>query len=154
MKIAIAIPTLGRDDVLTDTISELLQSTKRADEIIIVDQSDGHNEKTLSKLRDWHTQGEIKWICIQYKSITHAMNIALRKSTSEKVLFLDDDIIPDKNLLEAHYESSIINPSSIIAGRVLQPWHNRKADISEDLFLFNSLNAREVRIETFVFNRG
>ena len=144
MKIAIAIPTLGRDDVLTDTITELLQSKRRADEIIIIDQSDGHNEKTLSKLRDWHIHGEIKWISIQYKSITHAMNIALRKSTSEKILFLDDDIIPDKDLIEAHYESSMINPSSIIAGRVLQPWHNGRADISEDSFLFNSLNAREV----------
>jgi len=144
MKITIAIPTLGRDEVLTDTISAILQSNRKANEIIIIDQSDGHNEKTLSKLRDWHKQGEIQWLCIRYKSITHAMNIALRKSTSERVLFLDDDIIPDKDLLEAHYECSIVNPSAIIAGRVLQPWHNGEADISEEPFLFNSLDSREV----------
>ena len=144
MKITIAIPTLGRDDVLIDTINELLRLNRKANEIIIVDQSDDHDEKTRLRLQDWHLQGEIQWICIQYKSITHAMNIALRKATSEKVLFLDDDIIPDKDLVEAHYQSAVSKPFAIIAGRVLQPWHNGEEDKSEDLFLFNSPKRREV----------
>jgi glycosyltransferase involved in cell wall biosynthesis len=144
MKITIAIPTLGRDDVLLDTVNELLRLDKKADEIIIVDQSDNHNNITAHHLNNWHIKGEIRWLRIKYKSITHAMNVALRKATSEKVLFLDDDIIPDKNLIEAHYASAHTRPSTIIAGRVLQPWHKGKEDISEETFLFNSLREREV----------
>lgn len=144
MKIAIAIPTLGRDDVLITTINELLQLNRRADEIIIVDQSDEHTSETTIQLRNWHHQREIQWIRIQYKSVTHAMNIALRKASSERVLFLDDDIIPDKDIINAHLDCALINPSAIIAGRVLQPWHHGKEDSLEDPFLFNTLDQRQV----------
>lgn len=144
MKIAIAIPTLGRDDVLIATINELLQLNRRADEFIIVDQSDTHNAGTTIQLQDWHNQRQIQWIRIKYKSVTHAMNIALRKADSERILFLDDDIIPDKDLINAHLECALANPSAIIAGRVLQPWHHGKADCPEDPFLFNTLDRRKV----------
>jgi glycosyltransferase involved in cell wall biosynthesis len=144
MKIAIAIPTLGRNDVLVDTIDKLLALDIKADEILIVDQSNNHDNKTNTCLLQWHQQSKINWIRIQYKSITHAMNIALRKAISERVLFLDDDIIPDKSLVEEHLRFSYKEPLSIIAGRVLQPWHNGKEDSLGSRFLFNSLVEGEV----------
>jgi glycosyltransferase involved in cell wall biosynthesis len=144
MSITIAIPTLGREDVLLNTINELLQLSTKASEIIIVDQSDLHKDNTQTQLMRWHQERKIKWIHIQYKSITHAMNIALREATSEKVLFLDDDIIPDKFLVEEHLQCSYKRPSLIIAGRVLQPWHNGKADSLEAPFRFNSLKEQPV----------
>lgn len=144
MKVSIVIPTLGRDYVLLETINELFQLSAKADEIIIVDQSDFHNDETSSCLKDWDVKGEIKWIKLQYKSITNAMNTGLRKASSERVLFLDDDIIPDKDLVAAHLNCANINPTAIIAGRVLQPWHNGKEDSSEELFLFNSLKPRQI----------
>jgi len=51
MNITIAIPTLGRDDVLLDTINGLLNLDRSADEIIIIDQTEKHNYKTSSQLR-------------------------------------------------------------------------------------------------------
>ena len=145
MKITIAIPTLGRDDILIDTLSALLDLNKKENDIIIVDQSDSHNERTHFQLSLWHKQRHINWIRIQFKSITNAMNIALRTATSDRVLFLDDDIIPDENLLVEHENCSYNNPTAIIAGRVLQPWHNGKEDSCDAPFLFNSLNKQEVK---------
>jgi glycosyltransferase involved in cell wall biosynthesis len=145
MKISIAIPTLGRDDVLLNSINKLLLLDIRADEILIVDQSDKHAENTTNQLQNWHQQGKIKWIRIKYKSITHAMNIALKKALSDRVLFLDDDIIPDKGLVKEHLKYSEKKPSLIIAGRVLQPWHKGKEDSVDNPFLFNSLEERYVR---------
>ncbi|MFN9644471.1 MAG: glycosyltransferase [Cyanobacteriota bacterium] len=144
MSISIAIPTLGREKVLLDTINELLQLPIRADEILIVDQTVTHQNQTQTHLQRWHQEEKIRWIRIQYKSITHAMNIALRKAKSESVLFLDDDIIPDESLVEEHLRCSYDKPSFIIAGRVLQPWHHGKADALEKPFLFNSLEERVV----------
>lgn len=144
MKITIAIPTLGRDDVLLDTIDGLLNLDRSADEIIIVDQTEKHNDKTISQLTIWHDQKKIQWVRVQYKSITHAMNIALRKSISERVLFLDDDIVPDRNLINAHLIAASVHPKAIIAGRVIQPWHNGREDKPDKPFLFNSLHKREV----------
>jgi glycosyltransferase involved in cell wall biosynthesis len=144
MNITVAIPTLGRDDVLIETIEELLQLNKPANEVIIIDQTETHSHRTTSQLKSWHQHKKIYWINIRYKSITRAMNIALRKSTSERVLFLDDDIIPDKNLINAYLDFAYKEPSAIIAGRVLQPWHNGKEDLPESPFLFNSLEQTEV----------
>jgi glycosyltransferase involved in cell wall biosynthesis len=144
MSITIAIPTLDREEVLLNTIHELLQLPTRANEILVVDQTDVHQDKTQTQLLRWHQQRKIKWIRIQYKSITHAMNIALRKATSDRVLFLDDDIVPDKNIIEEYLRCSTKKPTFIIAGRVLQPWHNGKADKLDDPFLFNSLEERLV----------
>jgi glycosyltransferase involved in cell wall biosynthesis len=148
MKISIAIPTLGRDDILVDTINSLLSLNKCPDEILIIDQSNYHNDNAVSHLSEWHRKGNIIWIKIRRKSITSAMNIGLRKATSERVLFLDDDIIPDKYLLDEHENLALRYSSSIIAGRVLQPWHHGVADTPGKSFLFNSLDEREV--DTFM----
>ena len=144
MRITVVIPTLGRDDVLVDSINGLLRLRKLPNEIIIVDQTDNHNIQTESQLKQWHDEKIVRWIRLKYKSITHAMNVALRKATSERVLFLDDDIIPDANLVSAHLEFADIYPLAIVAGRVLQPWHKGKADSPDQPFLFNSLNHRDV----------
>jgi glycosyltransferase involved in cell wall biosynthesis len=144
MHLTVVIPTLGRDEVLIDTITALLHLAKLPDEILIIDQTDLHTAQVESQLTDWHNQNRIHWIRLKYKSITHAMNVALRKANSERVLFLDDDIVPDTNLVSAHIDYSTIYPGAIIAGRVLQPWHNGQEDSSEKPFLFNSLHEREV----------
>ncbi|MFN9631089.1 MAG: glycosyltransferase [Cyanobacteriota bacterium] len=144
MMISIAIPTLGREDVLINTVQSLLALKPPASEIILIDQSDNHSYNVFSQLQDWDAEKKIRWIRVQYKSITRAMNIALRRAESERVLFLDDDIIPDDCLVEAHIESAKAHPSAIIAGRVLQPWHHGKADSSNQPFLFNHLEPGKI----------
>lgn len=150
MSLSIAIPTLGRDDVLIRTIRALLSLQPTAAEIIIIDQTDTHDYDTEVQLNSWDQEEKIRWIRIQYKSITRAMNIALRKATTDRVLFLDDDIIPDPDLVMAHINASSSNPEFIIAGRVLQPWHQGKADEEDSPFLFNSL----VQMQTNSFMAG
>jgi GT2 family glycosyltransferase len=50
------------------------------------------------------------------------MNRGLREARGEIVLFLDDDIVPSPNLIEAHREAYERYPEAwAVAGRVLQP---------------------------------
>lgn len=144
MKISVVIVTYGREEVLLDTIKSLLDLSVKADEILIIDQTETHNTNTSRNLKNWDDQGEIRWIRIQFPSITRAMNTGLRKAYGERVLFLDDDIIPSNNLIDAHLKSSKLDSDAIIAGRVLQPWHSGKADDEDAPFLFNSLTRKEV----------
>lgn len=144
MNISIVIVTFGRDEVLIETISELLALATKANEILVVDQTDTHNQNTQEKLKTWDEQNRIRLISIKFPSITRAMNIGLRRASSERVLFLDDDIIPSPSLVEAHFETGINNKNAIVAGRVLQPWHNGLADDEGSPFLFNSLTEKEV----------
>ena len=144
MSVSIVIPTFQREEVLVQTINYLLDLEYQADEIIIVDQTDCHDESTKQQLLDWTNQGIIRLCAVQFPSIPRAMNIGLRKATSERVLFLDDDIIPDKDLVRIHDGYGEKSSNLIVAGRVLQPWHEGKADTSNMPFLFNTIESQEV----------
>jgi GT2 family glycosyltransferase len=50
------------------------------------------------------------------------MNAALVAATQPIVLFVDDDIVPEPDLLAGHLAGHLAHPDAIIAGRVLQPW--------------------------------
>lgn len=144
MFLTVAIPTFGRDQVLINTIQSLLELEVKADEILVIDQTETHEKECTCQLQGWHKDGMIRWIRVQFPSITRAMNIALREASGERILFLDDDIIPDRELISAHRRRASNSLDSIIAGRVLQPWHKGEADNEKSEFLFNSLFPREV----------
>jgi len=116
----IAIPTFGRERVLLDTISLLLPLAPS--EIIVVDQTAQHDPATSRQLAEWDAAQAIRWIRLDEPSIPRAMNAALLESEEEIVLFLDDDILPGPNLLEAHIRAHLAHSdASAVIGQVLQP---------------------------------
>jgi glycosyltransferase involved in cell wall biosynthesis len=142
--ISIAIPTYGREAVLINTIYELLTLLHDGDEILIVDQTEHHSVETQEVLDTLAQKKEIRLFKLVYPSITRAMNTALMKAKSDRVLFLDDDIVPDKELIKAHKAAGNEYSGWIVAGRVLQPWHKGQADERDKKFLFNSLDRRRI----------
>lgn len=148
MKVSVAIPTYGRDAVLTDSIAALLTLDPPPWELLVVDQTPRHEPQTETRLAAWHEQGRIRWLRLRRPSITGAMNHALLEARGDRVLFLDDDILPDPALLQAHQRAGEDNPEAMVAGRVLQPWHEGREDAAEAPFLFNSLRPR--RVQTFM----
>ena len=124
MSVSVVIPTYRREQVLVDTIRYLHALHPPADEIVIVDQSEMHEPETAAALKTWHQEGRIFWIQLPRPSVTYAMNIGLMHSRGEIVLFVDDDIIPDSNLLPAHIGAHAEAHCNIVAGQVLQPGEN------------------------------
>jgi len=145
MKLTVAIPTYGRDGVLTASIADLLALDPPPWELLIVDQTPCHDEDTEQRLARWHQEGRIRWIRLDRPSITGAMNRALQEARGDRILFLDDDIRPDPALLRAHQQAGERNPEVMVAGRVLQPWHGEREDPAGAPFLFNSLEPRGVK---------
>lgn len=145
MKLSVAIPTYGRDKVLTDSIHALLDLASPPWELLIVDQTPVHDAESEAKLLTWHQQGQIRWLRLERPSITASMNVALMEARGDRVLFLDDDILPDPQLLEAHQRAGEKHPEAMVAGRVLQPWHGGQSDPEGSPFFFNSLEPRWVQ---------
>ena len=140
LPISIVIPTYQREQVLLDTLQYLLALPSRASEIIVVDQTKRHADSTESSLAALAAAGQIHWIRVEWASIPKAMNRGLCLATQPLVLFLDDDIRPDSQLVAAHIEAHRVHPDIIAAGRVLQPWHMGKDFAADDHFHFASLN--------------
>jgi len=145
MKLTVAIPTYGRDGVLTASIADLLALDPPPWELLIVDQTPRHDAATEERLARWHDEGRIRWLRLERPSITGAMNRALLEARGDRILFLDDDIRPDPNLLRAHQRAGECDPEAMVAGRVLQPWHNEREDPPGAPFLFNSLEPRSLQ---------
>jgi len=119
--ITIAIPTYNRGAILVATIQRLLALERRAQAIIIVDQTKHHEKEVERQLRDWDRDGSIRWLRLDEPSIPRAMNDALVEATTPLVLFLDDDIIPADFIVAAHLEAHADSQIWAVAGQVLQP---------------------------------
>jgi glycosyltransferase involved in cell wall biosynthesis/GT2 family glycosyltransferase len=141
-KLSVVIPTYRRGPVLLDTIRYLLEMPERLQEILIVDQTEELPpaiEEFFQWLEtgragfsnDWKKYAEkfqaletgiLRRIVLSEPSIPHAMNTGLQEAKGEIVLFLDDDIIPDENLIRAHLETYEKFPEArAVVGQVLQP---------------------------------
>ncbi len=136
--VSVVIPTFGRDDVLVETIHQLLLQEPRADEVLVVDQTRRHEAEADQALTLLASEEKIRWIRLPLPSIPHAMNHGLLEARQEIVLFLDDDIVPDPGLVRAHAHAHAAGEVSIVAGRVLQPWESVGGLAERSDFAFSS----------------
>ena len=139
--LTIAIPSYGREQVLLNSLSALIDLLAINCELLLVDQTPAHEPAVEDQLKQWQAQGYLHWIRQSPPSITAAMNRALLEAKGDHVLFLDDDIQPDPDLLSAHQSAIARNPAALIAGRVLQPWHGGRPDPADSSFSFNTLES-------------
>ena len=140
--ISVVIPTFGREQVLLGTIDNLLLQGPVVGEILVVDQTPNHEPRTVLSLERWHREGRISWIRLPDPSITHAMNVGLQRARGQVVLFLDDDIIPGRELVVAHVRTHVQHACNIVAGQVLQPGEEPLPDADCGEFRFCSSRMR------------
>lgn len=104
ISISVVIPTYMRDSNLHGTLLMLLGQSRRADEIIVVDQTpaSGHDITTEKYLQDCENDGLIKLVRQEKACLTTARNAGIRVASRDIILFVDDDIIIGHDFIEAH----------------------------------------------------
>jgi glycosyltransferase involved in cell wall biosynthesis len=104
MQVSVIIPTYNRQKDLKTCLNSILIQTKLPKEVIIVDDSD--NDKIENLITEENGIFENKNIDLRYirnkrgKSLTIARNVGIDNSTGDVVLFLDDDVILDKDYIK------------------------------------------------------
>jgi GT2 family glycosyltransferase len=124
--ISVIIPTLNRPDNVTDTVHSLLKQSYKNYEIIILDQSDVPLGSTA---RNTFYKKKIKYFHIKEKGLPNARNIGIIKSRGDIILFLDDDIVPDNDLLLYHYRGFKRKDIGCISGRVIEQDSLKKSSV-------------------------
>lgn len=121
LKIAIAIPTYNRDEILIDTLLNVFSQDLLPDEVLVIDQSNEHRFEVQSKLDSWHKEGRIKYLRQPNPSLPAARNCALRETRCDVVIFIDDDVVLDPVFVASHRSTYIVNADAVaVAGRVVQ----------------------------------
>jgi GT2 family glycosyltransferase len=141
--VSIVVPTFGREQVLLDTVAALLELSPPALEVLVIDQTPAHVAETERHLEEWQAGGVVRWLRRAQPSIPGAMNDGLIAARGERVLFVDDDVVPATDLVMRHAEAAVCSGAAIVAGQVLQP-----GDLAEPLvgkaFRFSSSAGQSV----------
>ena len=146
--LTIVIPTYGRGEVLVETLGRLFALEPPASEIIVIDQTQEHSSQISCTLEEWQASGSLRWVRLKHPSIPGAMNRGLLEASHPFVLFLDDDIVPDQGLVQAHINALEMTRAALVAGRIIQPWQIGR-DFSGDA-AFHFATVRPAWIQDFM----
>lgn len=132
--LSIIIPTLHRTSYLVTTLNDLIvQVFKHPFEIIIVDQSN-QPDKEITDFTLEHDV--IKYHHITgFKGLPQARNYGATKAKYNYLLYLDDDIRCDKNLLSEHYLFLDKDDIAVVAGGITEKFKkNTNAKIGKFIY--------------------
>jgi glycosyltransferase involved in cell wall biosynthesis len=124
-RLTVVIPTLNREQVLLDTIKQILSDRFKELELIVVDQTLRHKPATkraLEAIRD----DRFRYYLVTPPSGVAAKNFALQRARAPLTLFLDDDIDLSPQCITEHVKALDKDPELMgVAGRVTQADHEQ-----------------------------
>ena len=120
--VSVVVPTYRRGPVLLDTIKYLLALEPPPLEILVVDQTEAHPPEVAGELERLQNVGRLRCLRLASPSIPRAMNTGLQEARGEVVLFFDDDVVPQKDVVAVHRQVYAAHPEAwAVAGQVIQP---------------------------------
>jgi len=127
-KVSVVIPTLNRSRVLAQTIDRIENQTIPRDEyeVIIVDNASTDDTQAVLAEKS-ATYSNLRSLFQNKPGAAATRNTGLREAASDIILFIDNDILAEPDLIEQHLKYHSLNPNSSIIGNVNAPW-NEKTD--------------------------
>lgn len=119
MQFTIIIPTYNRGDIAINTLRVLQDQSSNNFQVIVVDQS----EVIFDEIKDFRTNSyHYQYLHIDLPSLPNARNVGIANTDTEFAIFLDDDCIPDANIVQSYQAIfNEVEPNTVlIAGRVIE----------------------------------
>ncbi|MBI5586570.1 MAG: glycosyltransferase family 2 protein [Deltaproteobacteria bacterium] len=129
--VSVVICTLNREESLIHVLRLLKDQTMQPLEILILDQSTRPVPKTVTYLQE---EGrDIRRLTLAPPSTTAARNLSIREVRGEVVLYLDDDVLFQPDLIHRHLENYFDPMIGAVSGKVMydgaeeneEPWAAR-----------------------------
>lgn len=122
-KVSVVIPTWNRADLLARTIDKIENQTLSRDlyEVIVIDNDSTDHTQTVLEQK-CGTYPKLKSFLQRKRGAAATRNVGIRAATGKIILFIDDDIQAETNLVETHLEYHQAYPNSSIIGGLITPW--------------------------------
>lgn len=154
---SIIIPTYNRKNTLVEAIDSVLKQGYENFEIIIADNmsTDGTNSLVNSRYHELLKNGVLKYIKVKKHSAAYARNRALKYTTKDWIVYLDDDNKQLLNFLETFNYYINCNPDyRCFFARFINK-HSRNLYLAESNFYYNKLvKANYIDAGCFVHHRS
>src|SRR5580765_8421565 len=102
LRISVVLPTLNRPEAIYNLLRHLEHQTLRPFEIVVVDQSDAADPRVAAYAAEHPL---VRLHRIPVKGLPNARNVGVGLAKGDAILFLDDDSIPDADLVRFHAEA-------------------------------------------------
>jgi glycosyltransferase involved in cell wall biosynthesis len=131
LKLSIVIPTFNRASILASTIDRIESQTVSGEnyEIIVVDNASTDDTRTVLEARS-RKYSNLRFLFQPKPGAAATRNAGLRQAVGDIILFIDNDIVAEPDLIENHLGYHAQSLRSSVIGNVIAPW-----DDSVDPFL-------------------
>jgi GT2 family glycosyltransferase len=122
-KISVVIPTKNRSALLAETIERVEAQTVSRDhyEVIVIDNDSSDDTRAVLEQRA-KTYCNLKFGLQEKPGAAATRNAGLRLAKSDLILFIDDDVQAEAELVQAHLERHQKHSSTSVIGSVSMPW--------------------------------
>lgn len=124
-KLSIVIPTFNRASTLARTLDHIESQTVSTEsyEVIVVDNASTDDTRTVLEAKS-RKYFNLKFLFQAKPGAAATRNAGLRQATGDVVLFIDNDIIAEPDLIERHLAYHNEFPRSAVIGNVIAPWND------------------------------
>jgi GT2 family glycosyltransferase/peptidoglycan/xylan/chitin deacetylase (PgdA/CDA1 family) len=119
MKVSIIIPTYNRRKLLQRCLDTVLTQDFHKNEYEVIVVVDGSTDDTVEFLRALNTSCAFQFLIQMNCGQAVAKNAGVRLAKGELLLFLDDDLLCEKQLIQEHVSGHAVADRTLVCGPVL-----------------------------------
>ena len=127
---SVVVPTYNRLGRLRHVIAALEQQAYPSDSYEVIVISDGSTDGTDGYLETLRSTMRLRWFTDANRGPAAARNAGIQKAVGEFIVFIDDDVVPEPQLLEEHARSHqeagrdvvVLGPLLTPEGFEMAPW--------------------------------
>jgi glycosyltransferase involved in cell wall biosynthesis len=119
MRATLQLCTYNRAALLERVLAACFEQSTREYEIVLV--NDGSSDETPAVIERLRPLAPVPFTVIsqQNAGLAKGRNAGLRAASGERIIFIDDDVLPMPNFVEEHLRSHARRPAAIVRGAVI-----------------------------------
>ncbi len=118
MRATIQLCTYNRAQLLERVLDACFEQTVPADSYEVVLVNDGSSDSTADVIARAQTRASCEFVVInqQNSGLAKGRNAGIARASGERIIFIDDDVLPLPNFVEEHLRSHHAHPKAIVRG--------------------------------------
>ena len=118
-QVSLIIPTYNRQEIVFQTLQYIKQQSISGFEVVLVDQTES-NDSNLNNFKD--DGFKYKYLKIKETGLPNARNVGVENAKGEILIFIDDDSIPDSDLIQSYMNlfNDYEKDKFCIGGRIIE----------------------------------